>query len=402
MQSFRSPRLLALAALAVATGVLAGCGGGGGGSTPSGSSSSSSSGGGTSSSSSSSSSGSSGAALNTLPLVVDGGPSAIVQVDGIVPNFAYVSVTICAPGSTSNCQTIDHVQLDTQSVGLRIMGSVLNGTLLAALPHVTSSGGQPVFECAPFADGYSWGMLSSVDIHFTSSEQASSVPVQIIEDPTSVNIPAVPTDCKTSAGTDYAENTPATFEANGLLGIGALLEDCGAQCVTSTVAGSYYACTSATSSGSCADITMGLGAQVQNPVAVLNGQDTNGVVIALPAASPPGAVSLSGTFTESNNALGSATVFAVDNEFGMFLDTRYAGVDMDESVLDAGSSAYYFNSNDIVQCTSANFQGYYCPASTSTQSATIQGETAVGVLSGSVVTPEASVDEVDTVPVVCV
>ncbi len=339
--------------------------------------------------------------LNSLPIAVDGGPSAIVQVDGTVANFAYVSVTICAPGSTSNCQTVDHVQLDTQSVGLRIMGSVLNGTLLAALPQAITSGNQPVFECAPFADGYSWGALSSVDIHFTSSELASSVPVQIIEDPTSVNIPAVPTDCKTSAGTDYAENTPATFEANGLLGIGALLQDCGTQCVTGTVAGSYYACTSATSSGRCTDISMGLGAQVQNPVAVLNGQDTNGVVIALPAVSPPGAVSLSGTFyfgvgTESNNALGAATVFAVDNEYGQFVDTQYAGVDMDESVLDAGSSAYYFNSSNIVQCTSADFQGYYCPASTSTQSATIQGETTIGVPSGSIVSESFEIGNAQT------
>ena len=39
-------------------------------------------------------------------------------------NILYVNVTICAPGSTTNCQTIDHVQVDTGSQGLRILSSV--------------------------------------------------------------------------------------------------------------------------------------------------------------------------------------------------------------------------------------------------------------------------------------
>ena len=41
-------------------------------------------------------------------ITVDGGPTAAVN--GI--NAAYVSVTICQPGSSTNCQVIDHVLLD--------------------------------------------------------------------------------------------------------------------------------------------------------------------------------------------------------------------------------------------------------------------------------------------------
>jgi hypothetical protein len=360
-----SVRVISVALLAMAASALCACGGGGGSSSLLSSSSGSGSG--------------STSILNTRPITIDGGTTAIEQGnDGFpIPNFAYVSVTICASGSTSNCQTIDHVQIDTQSVGLRIMGSVLSSSLLAALPPPTTSGGQPVFECAPFADGYSWGPLATANIELTSDETASSVPIQIIED---VNVPAVPTDCVNAAGTDYAESTPATFGANGLLGVGALLQDCGAACASEIIPGSYYACTSATSSGTCTGITMVTG-QLPNPVAVLSTPDNNGVALALSAVSSTGAVSASGTLylgvgTESNNALGSATVFQVDSEFGQFLDTQYAGVDLPGSVFDMGSNGYYFNSS-IVQCTNQAYSDFYCPSSTLTETAMIQGESSV-------------------------
>jgi hypothetical protein len=32
---------------------------------------------------------------------------------------------VCVPGSTSDCQTIDHVLVDTGSTGLHLIGSVL-------------------------------------------------------------------------------------------------------------------------------------------------------------------------------------------------------------------------------------------------------------------------------------
>lgn len=315
-----SVRLNWIGVLATGATVLAGCGGGGG---------------------STSSTSTAPPIVNTLAATVDGGPSAIVQVDGIVPNFLYASVTICVPGSTSTCQTIDHVQIDTESVGLRIMGSLLDSTLLSALKQPTTSGGLPVFECAPFADGYSWGPVSTVDIQFTSDEKASSVPIHIIEDPTSVNIPAVPTDCQTAAGANYAENTPVTFGANGLLGVGALLQDCGSACVSATVGGTYYSCTSAASSGTCTDITMSLADQVQNPVALIAGTDNNGVAIQLPAVNPPGAVSASGMLyfgvgTQSNYPLGTATIFQLDSQYGAYIDTQFSGTDLPYSVLDIG------------------------------------------------------------------
>jgi hypothetical protein len=377
--SVRPDWLVFLAAIAA---VLPGCGGGGGGG-----------GGGTSSTPPTATT-----VVNTLAATIDGGPSAIQQADGIIPNILFVSVTICAPGSTSNCQTIDHVQVDTASVGLRIMGSLLNSTLLSAFTQATTSGGQPVFECVPFGDGYSWGPLTSADIQFTSDEKASAVPIQIIEDPTSVNIPAVPTDCQMAAGVNMAENTPATFGANGLLGVSALLQDCGSTCVSGTVPGTYYACTSATSSGSCSDITMSLAAQVQNPVAVIAGTDNNGVAIQLPAVNPPGVPSVSATLyfgvgTQSNNPLGAANIFQLDSQFGEFVDTQYAGTDLSSSVLDLGSNSYAFNSS-ITECT--DLSGLYCPAGTIAQTATIQGESAVGSLTGTALPVTFNIGNADT------
>lgn len=68
---------------------------------------------------------------NQIPVVVDAGPAGANAI-----NQSYVSVTLCAPGTT-NCQTIDHVWVDTGSSGLRILASVLQPALLAALPQST-------------------------------------------------------------------------------------------------------------------------------------------------------------------------------------------------------------------------------------------------------------------------
>jgi hypothetical protein len=56
---------------------------------------------------------------NIQPIVVDAGPSGL-------DNILFTTVTICAPGGSMNCQTIDHIQIDTGSNGLRIISSVLS------------------------------------------------------------------------------------------------------------------------------------------------------------------------------------------------------------------------------------------------------------------------------------
>src|SRR5208283_4731826 len=64
-------------------------------------------------------------------------------------NTAYVTVTVCAPGTT-NCATIDHISVDTGSFGLRLLSSAIdtyNTDLLSALPNVLTTG-EYLAECA--------------------------------------------------------------------------------------------------------------------------------------------------------------------------------------------------------------------------------------------------------------
>ena len=117
---------------------------------------------------------------NVATLTVDAGPAGTI-------NTAFVSVTLCAPGSTTNCQTIGGIEVDTGSFGLRVMSSVLSPTLAAALAQQLA-GTVPIAECAQFADGYSWGPVKSADVQI-SSETAAGLPIQVIGDPSFTTIP---------------------------------------------------------------------------------------------------------------------------------------------------------------------------------------------------------------------
>ena len=104
-------------------------------------------------------------------------------------NLLFTTVTICEPGSTSNCQSIDHVLIDTGSTGLRIISSLLSPSL--ALRQQADAGGNPIVACGRFADGYTWGPVKIADLRL-AEELASSVPIQVVGDPAFSTVPA---DC---------------------------------------------------------------------------------------------------------------------------------------------------------------------------------------------------------------
>ena len=104
------------------------------------------------------------AANNVVGVTVSGGPSNNAL------NVLYTTVTVCLPG-TSNCQTIDNIQVDTGSYGLRILAPVLTLTF----PVLALSNGSALVECTAFVDGYSWGPVTLADVQ-VSGESASSVP----------------------------------------------------------------------------------------------------------------------------------------------------------------------------------------------------------------------------------
>jgi hypothetical protein len=298
------------------------------------------------------------ASSNVVAVTVDAGPDSA---SAPTINTLYTTVTVCMPGSTTECLTIDNIQVDTGSYGLRILAPVLT----LSLPVTVASDGNSLVECTQFVDGYSWGPIASADVQI-AGESASSVPVQVIG---SSNFATVPAAC---SSTGPAEDTVAQFGANGILGIGVFAQDCGAGCVSSAAPGYYYSCSQTT----CLPIAASLASQVPNPVPLFT-TDNNGTILVLPGVAADGAASVSGSLifgidTESNNASGTQTVLALDPNTGNFT-TAYNGTTLSDSFIDSGTNGIFFNDSTIPACTSTDFSGFYCPTSTLSLTATLTG-----------------------------
>jgi uncharacterized protein DUF3443 len=306
---------------------------------------------------------------NVAPLIVDAGPAQL----GV--NLPSVSVRICAPGTT-NCQTIDHILVDTGSTGLRIIAAALTSTAVQ-LPAATAATGAPLYECFAFADGYSWGSVRVADVQVADG-QAANLRLQLIADPA---IPTAPTDCSEDVTTNPpnpmpSQNTIAELGANGILGVSVFLQDCGSVCETlanPNGRGFYYACPG----GVCTGTTVLVPAQVQNPVSQF-ATNNNGVTIVLPALTAVGQETASGSLvlgidSQSNNNLGSAVVLGVDPLSGNFTAIFNGQTYTMGASLDSGSNGNFFTDPDLPTCTSSLYAGWYCPATAATLSVTNQG-----------------------------
>jgi hypothetical protein len=309
-------------------------------------------------SSSSTTTGSPGAApvANTVSVTIDGGPVP----DENVFNALYTSVTICVPGSSSQCQTIGGVLVDTGSSGLRLLSSAVS----LALPGATGPTGSPLAQCLQFSNSSTWGAVRKGDVKL-AGETASSIPIQIIGD---TSAGTVPTDC--TNGGFPATNDQESLGANGVLGVGNFIQDCGPACTVSGSAnpGLYYECTSPLR---CTIAAVSLGAQVSNPVAAF-ASDNNGVVIQLPAVAGQ-AVSLTGSMifgigTQTDNSLGSAKVFTLDDSG--YLGTQYGDKALPYSFVDSGSSGISFPEPSIATCKDYD-DDIFCPAQDVNLSATL-------------------------------
>ncbi|KVL47388.1 hypothetical protein WT12_16815 [Burkholderia territorii] len=323
-----------------------------------------------------------GNTANTAVITVGTGVAHVI-------NIPTVNVKICVPG-TSNCQVVNNVLVDTASYGLRLVSSALSSGVLNNLPQ-TTAGGAPVAECGKFVSSFTWGSVRTVDLSI-GTEQASSLPVQIIGDLGTSNVPG---SCSNN-GARTSANTASDLGANGILGIGPAPVDC-PSCATSLTYSNYYACPSGNSS--CSVTLMPLAQQVANPVHRF-ATDNNGVIVQMPNISNSGQSSATGllTFginTQSNNALGASTVLTstttgdVDATFqGRQLSTASNG----GAFFDTGSNAYFFDVSQT-QCTT-NTQ-FYCPSSTTTYTATLTGKNGV---SGGVSMPVVNADSVFSNP----
>ena len=306
---------------------------------------------------------------NVQPITVDGGPLSDY------PNAAFTSVMVCEHGSTSNCTTIDHVLVDTGSSGLRLLSSALTLTL----PEQTT-GGNPIGECFQFTDGsYVWGPVKTADVYLANgNEIASSVPIHVLDS----TFYTPPSDC--SSSDSYTEEDDLdSLGANGILGIGSSRYDCSyggtnycdpSSGLQSPPTGTYYTCTSSV----CTSAFVSLSQQVQNPVALFS-TDNNGVIIELPAVTGPTATltgsMIFGIGTQSNNGLGSATMFTLDQD-GL-ISTKFNNTSLN-SFIDSGSNGYFFP--DTIPRDS---YGWYIPGSTLNLIATMGNSTNVSFSVGN-------------------
>jgi len=312
---------------------------------------------------------------NVAEVVVDSGLPEVRNLNGL-----FATVTVCVPG-TSECQTIEHVLVDTGSTGLRLISSALT----LSLPAWTDDNGLALAECGQFVSGFTWGSLRSADFRI-AGEQVNDLPIQIIGD---AAFP-VPNDC-----TGSNVGTTADLGANGILGLDTSLQDCGSDCTAAPGArslnpGMYYACSS-TKVGDCQAAAVPVAKQVPNPIALF-GQDNNGIIVELsgiPAGGSPlvnGAL-VFGIDTRENNKLSGVTLLRLDG-YGTFM-TSYSGLSNPAlGFADTGSNGIYFlgsATTGIPTCVDARYQfisDFYCPRNTINLSA--RNQDALGMVTVNV------------------
>ena len=297
---------------------------------------------------------------NSVSITVDGGPAGLGFISADV---AFADVTLCVPG-TNNCQTIDHVAVDTGSSGLRILQSVLT------LPLAQEGN---LVECFQFVSGFTWGPVMMADVKI-AGEVASNIPLQVIGES---SFPHIPAACQNSVPGGGSEDTLNNLGANGLLGVSSFVQDCGSFCTSPSSL--YYSCPT---SSTCSETGVPLAQQPPNPVAMF-ATDNNGVLIQLPAiASVTGQSTATGTMffgigTQANNGLGTATVFQVD-QFGNFT-TVYNNHSYPGSFLDSGSNGIFFLTSQLTGMSDTNCGGttgdWYCPGPTTPFATTTEGTT---------------------------
>lgn len=292
--------------------------------------------------------------LNTMAVTVDSGPTAAT---GQV-NHAYVTVRVCASGSTTQCANIDHVQLDTGSWGLRLVRSVLTAASVT-LTAETDAQGQTIEECVHFGGGQTWGPVALADVTL-AGETASKVPVQVLDDTGAGAGAAALAAC----GATALINGVASLGANGLLGVGVFAQDCGTACTNAaTPQRTYFGCTAA---GVCIAENVALTAQVTNPVAMF-AADNNGIIVNMPNlinANGDGSVQgelIFGIATQTDNALPAGLTVLATDAAGDFRASYNGATTLLPALIDSGRDAYAFDAT-ITPCPTGSFIGYYCPA----------------------------------------
>jgi hypothetical protein len=312
---------------------------------------------------------------NTAEIVVDSGPATGFSLG--VANLPYVTVTVCTPGSATNCVTIDHVFLDTGSIGLRVLRSAVAGL---TLPPVSLAAGSSVLECYPFVVGAVWGRMARADLR-VGGETADGLPIQIIDDGATPQV-APPADCLAAANGPLLDSV-TRLQAKGVLGVGMIRYDCGLVCQQGLYAGSYTLYYNCDAAGACRPAAIPAEQQVQNPVSYF-ATDNNGTIVVLPALPDAGASVARGRLvfgigTQTNNQIpASLTILRVDpdpaNPGYLYLSTTMGALSYPYSYVDSGSNGLFFDDPSLSTACAGNPGGgsWYCPPSLVTRIAVLR------------------------------
>jgi hypothetical protein len=278
---------------------------------------------------------------NVLAITVNPASAALCT----FANALCTHVTICQP-STSNCQTIADVLVDTGSSGLRIFAS----TLTITLPSSTLG------ECVYFGSGTDWGRVQSADV-VLGGEPAVFVPIHVIDPTFAGQYTSGGQRASDVCGVGVVDSSPSQVGFNGILGVGLFPFDSGV----------YYNCASLP----CTAVAVAPSQQIQNPVGLLP-VDNNGVIVTLPSVPASGSPTVTGSLilgigTKSNNQPSGVTVLPT-NPSGQIV-TRFhpsPGVSTQNvGIIDSGSSVLFFSdasSLSIPQCPPPDLSFLYCPA----------------------------------------
>jgi len=285
---------------------------------------------------------------NVVPLVVDSG------YNGNAVNGAFITIQVCQPG-TNNCQTLDHVLVDSGSTGLHIDSSQLT---LANLPAITYNN-NPLFLCSTYGGGggsgyASFGSLVSADIKI-GGEVARNVPLTLVS-----NNQIIPSNC--SHGLPFLN----VYSLNGekaLMGVGPI------NTPNSLAYPSVYTC----NNNNCKNLESGatISTPLDENIVSTFTTDNNGVIFKLPKIESATNTPLIGTLTFGINTqadnLASQFVNVLladpsqtDANSGNFITN--VGTEQTQSLFDSGTSfSVEFYSPTIPLCTGLLAGGIYCP-----------------------------------------
>ncbi len=263
------------------------------------------------------------------------------------------AIKVCVPGSTTQCQIISGLLLDTGSFGLRIFAQALN----IHLP-VQTSGTDRIAECAFFGSLTTWGRVATADVTLAGEPTIPSLPVQIIN-PDFPFAGSGVANCSAASGAQIARS-PQQLNFNGILGVGLMQYD-----------GSftnYYTC----STTGCTLASQPLADQVQNPVALLP-VDNNGVLLNFPLPPVSGAAKLTGQLifginTEANNQIPDTfKIYTADANLNF--TTVFRGRPL-TGFIDSGSNGFFYDNPALPKCSGSV---WYCPGALTGQQATNTG-----------------------------